>query len=62
MNNELISVIIPCYNSGSTIIKTIDSIKRQTYKNIEIIVIDDGSNELSTKKVFKLRKFLLVYF
>ena len=53
MNNELISVIIPCYNSGSTIRKSIDSIKRQTYKNIEIIVIDDGSNELSTKKVLE---------
>ena len=45
---DLVSVIVPCYNSGETIKKTIESIQEQTWKNIEIIVVDDGSDELVT--------------
>jgi len=41
----LVSVIIPTYNSERTIEKCLESIKRQTYKNIEIIVVDKGSND-----------------
>lgn len=41
---ELVSIIVPCYNSGATIEKTIASIKNQVYKNIEIVVVDDGSD------------------
>jgi teichuronic acid biosynthesis glycosyltransferase TuaG len=37
------SIIIPCYNSSKTIIKTLDSVFNQTFKNFEIIVINDGS-------------------
>ncbi|MFL2881515.1 MAG: glycosyltransferase family 2 protein [Prochlorococcus marinus subsp. pastoris] len=43
--NELISIIIPCYNSGRTINRTIDSIKKQTWIKKEIIVVNDGSND-----------------
>jgi glycosyltransferase involved in cell wall biosynthesis len=42
---ELISVIIPIYNRVHLLPKVLDSIKRQIYKNIEIIVVDDGSDE-----------------
>ncbi|MBO6195202.1 MAG: glycosyltransferase family 2 protein [Bacilli bacterium] len=47
MNNKniLISIIIPCYNSSNTIRKCIDSIINQSYKNLEIIIIDDGSKD-----------------
>ncbi len=45
---DLVSVIVPCYNSGKTIKKTINSIKKQTWKNLEIIIVDDGSDELFT--------------
>lgn len=40
-----ISVIIPSYNSKFLLEKCLDSLLNQTYKNIEIIVIDDGSND-----------------
>ena len=40
-----VSIIIPCYNSLNTINETIQSAYNQTYENIEVIVIDDGSTE-----------------
>ncbi|GHA56650.1 glycosyltransferase family 2 protein [Pontibacter akesuensis] len=46
----LVSVVIPCYNHGAFLCKAIESVQRQTYRNIEILVIDDGSTD-STKAV-----------
>jgi len=50
MKTPLISVIIPTYNRMQYICETIDSVLEQTYKNIEIIVVDDGSID-NTKDV-----------
>lgn len=49
MKNELISVIVPVYNVEKYLKKCIDSIICQTYENIEIILIDDGSTDSSSK-------------
>lgn len=41
----MISVIVPAYNVGETIKRTLDSILAQTYTELEIVVIDDGSTD-----------------
>lgn len=47
MNNEKISIIVPIYNSEKTLIRCVESLLNQTYTDIEVILVDDGSKDHS---------------
>lgn len=49
IDNYLISVVIPVYNVEKYLERCIDSVINQTYKKLEIILIDDGSEDSSGK-------------
>lgn len=45
MNDDLISVVVPCYNVEKYLEKCVESIINQTYQNLEIILVDDGAKD-----------------
>ena len=45
MPNDLVSVVIPTYNKGKFIVETLDSVLHQTYENIEVLLVDNGSTD-----------------
>ena len=53
-NPLLISVVIPMHNSEKWIRETLVSVCLQDYKNLEIVLIDDGSNDHSLEVVEKV--------
>ena len=61
-NNIFFSIIITTYNSSKYILRTIKSLERQTYKNYEIIVVDDFStdNTIQLLKLKKLKKLKII--
>ena len=49
--SPLISVVIPTYNKSSYLIEMLRTIKEQTYNNWELLIVDDGSDEIEYEKV-----------
>ena len=47
MNNPLVSIIVPVYNVQNSVARCLESICAQTWKNIEIILVNDGSRDES---------------
>lgn len=63
-NNPLVSVVIPSYNHAAYIEESVLSVVNQTYKNVELIVIDDGSKDNSGGILKKLQEqygFTLIF-
>jgi hypothetical protein len=56
MGQAFVSVIVPAYNAEQFIERTLESAAKQTYDNIEIIVIDDGSTDRTASIVERLAK------
>jgi alpha-1,3-rhamnosyltransferase len=54
--NPLVTVVIPSYNHQAYVAQSIQSVFSQTYKEIELIVIDDGSSDASEKVIQKLMR------
>ena len=55
-DQPLVSIVIPAYNNENTIIATLESIRNQSYKNIEIIIIDDNSKDKTLQLVTEQQK------
>lgn len=51
MQNSLVTIISPCYNHSAFVIESLESVRMQTYPNIEHIIIDDFSKDDSVTKV-----------
>ena len=59
MNEPLVSVIVTSYNGSDSIARAIESVKKQTYKNIEILVVDD--NGLGSEEQVKTEKIVSTF-
>ena len=62
MFNDLISVIVPAFNVANYIEKCVASLVNQTYKNIEIVVVDDCSTDDTDKIVSEFVDSRIKYF
>jgi glycosyltransferase involved in cell wall biosynthesis len=56
MSHPTVSVLIPCYNAEKFIGETLESVFRQTWPKMEVIVVDDGSSDNSANVVRRLRR------
>ena len=59
--SEKVSIIIPAYNKAALTVKTVESVLKQTYSPIEIIVVDDGSSDNTKEALLPFQKIRYVY-
>ena len=63
MNQPLVSVCIPAYNNADYIGETIECILKQTYRNLELIIVDDNSKDQATYQFhFFIKQFFIFQF
>lgn len=48
MNAPLVSIVIPCFNGGADLPETLASLEKQSFKDFEIVIVDDGSTDEKT--------------
>ena len=64
MDNPLVSIVVPAYNEEKEIQNALSEMKKQTYPNTEVIVVDDGSTdktfEVAKKSGNSIKNFLIV--
>lgn len=51
-NSKTLSVIVPVYNGARTIIRAIDSVVNQSFKDIQLVIVNDGSTDETEKLIF----------
>jgi glycosyltransferase involved in cell wall biosynthesis len=61
MQGKLISVILPTYNRMHTLSRAIKSILTQTYSNIELIIVDDASEDKTSELISSIKDKRLIY-
>jgi len=64
LKNPLVTIYMPLYNAEKFVLRSINSIKNQTYKNVEVILINDGSSDKTTEiieKEFSKEKKIRIY-
>lgn len=64
MNNSLVSIIVPCYKQAHLLPETLDSVLKQTYRNWECVIVNDGSSdntsEVANQYIMKDKRFVLL--
>lgn len=56
MQHKIVSIIIPCYNGEKTLERCLDSVLHQTYQNMEVIIVNDGSTDSSEEIILAYKK------
>lgn len=62
MNNPTITVVIPLYNGEKYILRTINSVLKQSFKDFEIVIVNDGSNDNGCKFIEELSNSKITLF